>query len=349
MNFIEDKEKTADLKQDYIDSLIKLIEKRQKTAEGVRDEYLDGIFSDPEKYRGDFRKMLGWPLVGHKTEGLPEVTCEKLHDDEDGFTVYRMSFEILEGLKLRGLFFKAHGEGKKPLVLVQHGGGGSPEFIAAAYRDNGHTNDQKYPCTGNYNDMLQRVVCHGVHVFAPQLLLWNQEDYNIQYNRPEVDARLKRVGSSITAVEVYGLTRILDYFETMDYVSEFGMVGLSYGGFYTLFTTALDTRIKSAVSCAFFNSRDHVGWPDWVWQNSAEKFDDADIACLVYPRRICLEIADNDHLFNCENGKASYEKLLLRAKAKNIPTDWISLVVFEGVHEFCKFNEPIEQLMKDIK
>lgn len=348
MNFTEDKEKTAGQKQDYIDSLRRLIEKRQSDAENVRNEYLDGIFENPGKYREDLKKMLGWPLVGHETKGLPEVTCEKIHDDEEGFSVYRMSFEILEGVKLYGLLFKA-GEEKKPLVLVQHGGGGSPEFIAAAYRDNGHTNDQKYPCTGNYNDMLQRVLKHGVHAFAPQLLLWNQEDYNIDYNRQEVDARLKRVGSSITAVEIYGLSRILDYFETKDYVSEFGMVGLSYGGFYTLFTTALDTRIKSAVSCAFFNSRDYVGWPDWVWQNSSEKFDDADVACLVYPRRICLEVADNDHLFNYKHGEESFEKLKSRAKSKNIDTDWVSLVVFEGVHEFCKFDEPIERLINDIK
>ena len=53
MNFTEDKEKTAGQKQDYIDSLRRLIEKRQSDAEIVRNEYLDGksrkISRRPEK------------------------------------------------------------------------------------------------------------------------------------------------------------------------------------------------------------------------------------------------------------------------------------------------------------
>lgn len=43
-----------------------------------------------------------------------------------------------------------------------------------------------------------------------------------------------------------------------------GMVGLSYVGFYTLYIAALDTRIKAAVSCSFFNDRDRYPWSDLV-------------------------------------------------------------------------------------
>ncbi|WP_438983966.1 hypothetical protein [Vulcanococcus sp.] len=33
------------------------------------------------------------------------------------------------------------------------------------------------------------------------------------------------------------------------------MMGFSYGGFYTLYTSALDQRIKAAVVSGFFNDR----------------------------------------------------------------------------------------------
>ena len=125
------------------------------------------------------------------------------------------------------------------------------------------------------------------------------------------------------------------------------MVGLSYGGFYTLFTTAIDTRIRTAISCAFFNSRDEVPWQDWTWWRAAEQFDDAEIACLVYPRRLCLEIADHDELFVCENGKKSFEKV--QQYCAEVGTDWVDLIVFDGVHEFCHDDRPIERLIADLR
>lgn len=190
-----------------------------------------------------------------------------------------------------------------------------------------------------------RISNHGVHIFAPQLLLWSNE-YDVKFDRKEIDAKLKRVGSSITAIETFGITRILDYFETTDYVSTFGMVGLSYGGFYTLVTSAIDSRIKSAISCSFFNTRDKIGWSDWTWQDSALKFDDSGIAFLVYPRKLCIEIGNKDELFDYTHGIQSFEKI--KNLAKEVGTDWIDLIVFEGIHEFCKNDAPIKRLIDDI-
>jgi dienelactone hydrolase len=277
--------------------------------------------------------MLGWPLVDHLYDGLPAVKSVKL-SDEDGFSIYRMHFEILDGVEMSGLYFEMHTEEKKPLVLVQHGGLGTPELIAGVY---GYT--------ANYNQMLERVIAQGVHAFAPQLLLWDKE-YEVPFEREKIDARLKRVGSSITAVELYGMMRILDYFEVKDNISTIGMVGLSYGGFYTLFLSALDTRIKSAISCAFFNTRDKQPWSDWVWFESAGKFDDAEIACMVYPRKLCIEIADNDTLFDVSYGKQAFERI--KEMAGDIGTDWLDFIVFEGKHEFCKDDAPIENMVKNL-
>ena len=142
------------------------------------------------------------------------------------------------------------------------------------------------------------------------------------------------------------MQRILDYFETKENVSDFGMVGLSYGGFYTLFAAAVDTRIKSAISCAFFNTRDKYPWNDWTWFGAAEKFDDAEIAALVYPRKLCLQIGTKDELFDVEYGKKSYEKLL--EMCESVGDGWVKLVAFDGKHEFCKDDDPIKELVEEI-
>ena len=335
MKYREKKDLTIEYKKDYVDGLEQIIGKRQKIAEKIRDAYAKNIFSDQKKYRNELKKMLGWPLYMYYGPDTPPKVKSELLSKEKDYEIYRMKFEILEGLYMTGLFFKQNGEEEKPLVIVQHGGLGTPEFISGMYGD-----------TVNYNDMLHRVRKNDVHVFAPQLLIWSNE-YGVEFNRQDIDSRLKRVGSSITAIEVFGITRILDYFEKKEYISSFGMVGLSYGGFYTLFTAAIDTRIKSAISCSYFNKRDAVGWSDWVWFESAEKFDDAEVTCLVYPRKLYIEIGDRDELFDYRYGIESFGKL--EKLCEKVGTEWVEFKVFDGTHEFCLEDEPIEKLIADIK
>ncbi len=340
MNYSEKYSDSKVYKQEYNDGFEAVIRMRQNEALKIREEYAKDIFKKPEKYREDFKKMLGWPLDCDKDDFSVEVKSEKI-SAEDGYSIYRMRFEILPGLWMTGLFFKMDGDDKKPLVIVQHGGLGSPELISGILGD-----------TGNYNDMLKRVIKNNVHAFAPQTINWDNaehagKDYEVEIDRKSIDARLKRVGSSVTAIEVFGIIKILDYFGKENYVKNFGMVGLSYGGFYTLFTAAVEPRIKSAISCSFFNTRDEYGWSDWTWQNAAFLFDDAEIAALVYPRRLSLQIGSKDALFDYRYGEKSFERL--KSMCQEVGTDWVELIVFDGTHEFYKGDEAIKRLIDDIR
>lgn len=333
MNYREEENVSELYKKAYKDGIEKIIEKRQKEAECIRNEYAKDIFSNQEKYREDLKRMLGWPLVDYSADKAPKVIT-RLLSEEDGYAIYRMQVEILDGLYMTGLFFKESGSGKKPLVIVQHGGEGTPELISGIYGN-----------AENYKDMLARVRKQGVHAFAPQLLLW-ADSYGVPFDRINTDARLKRVGSSITALEVFGIMRIIDYFEAQAYVSSFGMVGLSYGGFYTLFTTAIDVRIKSAISCSYFNTRDAFPWSDWVWFGSAQRFDDAEIASLIYPRNLHIAMGSRDELFDCKGGIASFEKL--KKMSESVGTEWLQFEVYDGIHEFFESDEPIRKLVNNI-
>ena len=77
------------------------------------------------------------------------------------------------------------------------------------------------------------------------------------------------------------------------------------------------------------------------------KFDDAEVACLVYPRKLYIEIGDKDELFDYKHGVESFEKL--KRLCEEVGTEWVQLKVFSGTHEFCQDDESIQKLVSDIK
>ena len=333
MIYRETFEKSVPAREDYVAGFQRVIEQRHAEIKKERDEYAKKLFTDADACREDFKRMLGWPLVDFVGSDMPEPKSE-LIAREDGYDVYRMHFEVLDGFTVSGILLKLHGDGKRPMVICQHGGEGTPEVICGLLGD-----------TENYNDMVQRVMARGTHIFAPQLLLWRNA-FGVPYKRGEIDAQLKNVGGSITALEVFAITRIIDYFEKQTFVKNFGMVGLSYGGFYTLFTTAVEPRIKSAISSSFFNSREAVSWPDWTWKDLLFKFNDAEIACLCYPRKLYIAVGAQDALFHVEHARKSFERI--KELSASVGTDWVEFDDFEGVHEFVKTDGFIDALINDL-
>jgi len=320
-------------KENYLKNIREIIAKREEEAESRRDAFCKDIFTQQEKCRKKYKAMLGWPLTEEKALSVSDAVVEKLAEDAL-CTIYRVSIKVLDGLSVTGLLFRKDDE-KRPLVIAQHGGGGTPEDVGGLFGG-----------TSNYNHIIERILHYNVNVFAPQLLLWWKDRYQVEYDRVAIDAQLKRVGSSITALEIYALSAILDYFETQPWVGNFGMVGLSYGGFYTLFMAAADTRIKSAISSCFFNERKRYAWSDWTWPGAAETFSDAEIACLVYPRRLCIEVGVKDEIFDIAGAQKERERL--KQMCRDVGEDWLDFNVFEGGHEFCKDDEKLKKLIEDI-
>lgn len=181
-------------------------------------------------------------------------------------------------------------------VLLQHGGGGTPELCMDMNGKN------------NYTHMAKVLAEEGFAVFAPQLLLWAfQNDavtgpnYENPYDRRALDHLLKHHGSSITALEVYCLMKTVDYLFDQEFVDpdRFGMIGLSYGGFYTMYTMASDPHIRVGYSCAAFNDRTDGSptFSDWKWQNSAHTYFDAETAALCIPRHLLVDVGKADPVF----------------------------------------------------
>lgn len=323
-------------RQEYLDSVLRMIDKRKAEAQKNRDEFDKKLVKDPEGFRQKYKEMLGWPLCDMAKNGVPNVR-EELVTSEDGIDVIKMQIEVMPDFWYYGILFKRKDGKKRPFIISQHGGVGSPEVCSSLLPGGSY----------NYNEMTQRILKYDVNVFAPQMLLWSQEEYGIDYSRTEIDNILKQAGGSITALEIYSLTRTLDYFEVQPFVDaeQIGMVGMSYGGMYTLYTTAAEPRIKAALSSSFFADRflDNTR-PDWVYFDAGNTFFDAEIAMLIHPRKIYLAMGKSDPLFDYNGSIREYERI---KKAFPDYENWTELELFEGVHEFCPSDRLLEKLMSN--
>lgn len=316
-----------------------LISDRRKVADLRRREYFRPDFSSLSAYeestasfRADFTQMLGWPLNEYHSDlPTPEAQVDYVGEDDLG-KIYRVHITALPGVTTYGLLFVPPTKPPFPLVISQHGGLGTPELCSGFFGSD------------NYNDMTRRVLRRGVAVFAPQLLLWG-EQFGPTFDRAQIDYRLKQLGGSVTALEVMKLRRSLDYLVARTDIdgNRAGMIGLSYGGFYTQVTAAVELRIKVALSSGYLNDRYRYAGPDMVWFNAANQFLDAEICGLICPRHLYIEVGLNDELFAVESARSEYERVQDYYARLGLQNRLVYRE-FEGVHELDKSDQGIDFL-----
>ncbi|HTE17498.1 MAG TPA: prolyl oligopeptidase family serine peptidase, partial [Armatimonadota bacterium] len=119
-----------------------------------------------------------------------------------------------------------------------------------------------------------------------------------------------------------------------------GMVGLSYGGYYTLVTAAVEPRIRAAVSSCYFGvqegryEQDELSVPsDFRFTDRFTLLRDPEVVALICPRPLLIQAGSRDNASHRETGKrlapeaAEYYRRLGRSDA-------FQFLVFEGGHEF---------------
>lgn len=308
--------------QRYLQSLV--AESAQRRAEHFKPDY-SGITAyecSVESLRKALCARIGFPPP-KPTQGAVVRWAQVAVDEYS--TVYRMWLEVLEGVEVYGMFAVPKNLTQPaPLLICQHGGGGSPEVIAA------------FEGPGNYGWMVQRAVREGYVVWAPGLIFRHGGTEEIEGpERLEMDKTLRYVGTSILAVELWKIQRGLDEVLTRPEVdsTRVGMMGLSYGGLYVLFAAALDSRIKVAVSSCYFNDRLRYPWDDWSFTNCFNEFTDPEVWGLICPRALMIEVGIKDELFAVEGARsqvaaaqAHWDKLGLGER--------FAYVEFDGGHEF---------------
>lgn len=281
-------------RKDYLDSINRFIQKKYDESFALRDKFMERITEDQEEYRKDFINMIGQPVFLYP-DYIPDAKSEFIGKDEF-CNIYRLKIEVMPEFWFYGIFMIPHGINRAPLVIAQHGGGSTPEICS------------EFLGKSNYNFFTKRALEKGMAVFAPQLLLWKfdidtgeqKTDIDIHFNRGEIDGKLKHIGLSITGLEVFCIRRSVDYINSLDYIDEnrTAMMGLSYGGYFSLYTAAADKRIKSIYAAGFFNDRTKIVFGDWRYKNSANTFCDPEIIALCAPRRLQIDVGKTDSVFD---------------------------------------------------
>ncbi len=323
-------------RKDYIDSVELTLDKLRDAALKRRNALFREHFpGNAEHIRSLLRKKLGWPLT--QSERKIASVRKEYAGTRSGCGIYRLQYALAEGIRFYGILFVHEDGSKRPLVIAQHGGLGTPEVIGGLLEKG----------TGNYNRMVERLCELGANVFAPQLLLWNPQYFTVREKdakgdvdlmRRSLDAKLQQVGSSMAAIEIHCISCAIDHLtaEPFSQADHLGMAGLSYGGFYAMHAAAVDTRIRSALnSCSFSEGgRGHRAGTDYIWGDSGNFFLDAEVALLVYPRSLCIQAARHDQIIPFESSQREYSRFDSMARELTGDSSWYMFDAFEGEHEF---------------
>ena len=148
------------------------------------------------------------------------------------------------------------------------------------------------------------------------------------------------VGQTMIGWRVWDVMRTLDYIATRAELdsSRVGCMGISGGGTVTLFSTALDTRIRAAFVSGYLNTfRDSVGSLSHCIDNYvpgilnwAEMYD---VAGLIAPRPLFVESGEKDDIFPI---RASIESFTRTREIYSVlgVQDRVEQEVFPGEHSF---------------
>ncbi len=333
--YTEEIQKASPYRHNYLESVLAVTASAAKETEEKRKEYINPqkIKENRTKYITDFKEIIGKPLFDRSKQC--DVQKIFVGIDEQGY-IYRLVFEFEKDIKFFGLLFVPFDVKEKvPLITVIHGGDGTPELISDMYGEN------------YYSHITRRILDRKAIVFAPQLLIWNGKIFGDRYDRFEIDARFKMLGSSITSFECECIMGALDYLSKAELVDSerIGITGLSYGGYYSLVTAILDDRIKAVYSSCVFNDRVKYSRPDFVYRDMAKRYLDAEMTALISPRALYIEAGKNDGIFKIEGAAAEYEKL------KEYYSDNPSKLVFkvtDSGHKYDDTDDGIEFLFNNL-
>lgn len=142
-------------------------------------------------------------------------------------------------------------------------------------------------------------------------------------------------------LNIFDITRCVDYLQTLDEVDpdRIGMMGLSYGGTITTFATAVEPRIKAADIIGYVNPFSAFAIQNanfcgsQIVPNLYKYFDTYDIAGLIAPRPLLLEMGLFDHCFPYKDLHRGYLGTKEIYDAAGIP-DLLHTDIHPGGHQF---------------
>jgi dienelactone hydrolase len=234
-----------------------------------------------------------------------------------------------------------------PVVVAFHGHGYGVKDIVGLWQDG---NERDTP-DGYHKDFGVALCRRDFAVACPEISCFGERQSDFSHLNTllgqeipgtcDHTARLAfHLGGSVVGLRAFDARRLIDYLETradLD-ISRLGAMGISGGGMHTLFSTALDERIRACVISGYFSTfKDSILAMHHCACNFvpglAQFGEMYDIVGLVAPRPMLVEAGTYDPIFPLDAVQRSVAIARSKVYALWNAAEQVETDIFEGRHQ----------------
>jgi hypothetical protein len=250
-----------------------------------------------------------------------DLAAEVIHTiQEDGLIRERVIFDSEEFMSvpcvvLRPADMPADKSGRA--IVCSHGHG---PFGKEPVAGNATTPELRANIALHHYNYGQEMARHGYLTICPDLRVFGErsDGGNPYPGRDKCNVHFIRgmiMGIYTLTLNIWDMMRCVDYLQTRLEVDpeRIGMMGLSQGGTMTTFTTAAEPRIKAADIIGYVNPWERFGvnranfCGSQIVPDVFKYFDTHDIAGLIAPRPLLIEMGFHDTCFPIEDTLKGFE------------------------------------------
>ncbi|MBE6687774.1 MAG: hypothetical protein E7588_00685 [Ruminococcaceae bacterium] len=240
---------------------------------------------------------------------------------------------------------------KNAAIVCSHGHGPWGKFPVAGITDYPGTDKQAIienikRCNYNYGEQMAH---HGFMTICPDLRGFGERRDGLGPIKPFPGRDSCNInflkgamfGVYTLMLNIHDMGCCIDYLQSREEIDpeRIGMMGLSQGGTMTCFTSAFDKRIKCADIICYGSPFKYfaIGNANWCGSQMVPEiykyFDTFDIAGMIAPRPLLMEIGTRDSCFSYETVKTGFDNVKRIYTAAEAQKDLYS-DIFDGEHSF---------------
>jgi cephalosporin-C deacetylase-like acetyl esterase len=304
---------------------------------------LRGAKAWQKKARKAFEASLGpeVPSVPFKVKALEKVQCE-------GYTRQKLLINTGPGLQAVAWFcvpdgLSASRAGRRPAVVATPGHGNGAKDLVGMDR---HGMPRKEG-EGYQKDYALQAVRLGYPALSIEPLgFGDRRDDQMKAGKTSESGCQAAfnvslmLGYTLARIRVNDIQKGIDFLQGVPFIDpeKIALIGISGGGQMTLWTTAVEPRIKAAVVSGYFNSFKHsvMAMHHCVCNfipGVAQTLDMTDLGALIAPRPILVESGTLDDIFPIQATRDALAKLRKIYKVFGVPGN-VEEDIFEGDHQW---------------
>lgn len=310
---------------------LRRVEESTEPLLAFKAETLDGWAKWRLELRDTLKRLIALPedRVAVEVDVAEVKSCE-------GYTRKKITYKVEPRFRVPAYLLIPKRGGEKPGVLALHGHGRGKDDVAGIYRN--EVEYQRFIAPLNY-DYGVRLAKRGYVVLAPDGRCFGELASDGVTCTWGFTASLL-LGRTLVGLRVWDAMKAIDVLQSMSEVDpeRIGCLGLSWGGTWTSYLSALDERVKTAVISGYFGTfRDMLierGCCPCQYIPKVRLYADfPDIVSLIAPRPLLIEYGLRDPLYTKSVVLRAYESLkrvysLLGADEK------LAMDMFDGGHMF---------------